>query len=146
MTYVNVSKSIFRGPYVKGFFGKHTFEHSECSGAAIFVICRQRTKPEDSILQVSKNRFEKFNGHAELVTSESERIHELYLETLGLLNANETDDEQDDDNLVGIVGGHSSLARWPFIVAIYKNGYNTCGGVIVSESKILTAAHCVNKK
>ncbi|XP_020300166.1 serine protease nudel-like [Pseudomyrmex gracilis] len=143
---VGVSKNVFRGPYVKGFFGKHTFEYNECSSAAIFVQCKQITKPENRIDQLSKNRFEKFNSHAKLVTSESERIHELYLNTLGLLNVNEIDDEQDDDNLVGIIGGHPSLARWPFVVAISKDGYIHCGGVIISESKILTAAHCVNKK
>ncbi|KAK0091613.1 hypothetical protein PV326_002954, partial [Microctonus aethiopoides] len=45
-----------------------------------------------------------------------------------------------------IVGGRASSPKaWPSIVAIYKNGLYKCGGVILNEYWILTAAHCLEK-
>lgn len=45
-----------------------------------------------------------------------------------------------------VVGGKPSQpAAWPWLVSIYKNGIFHCGGVIIDELWILTAAHCVDK-
>ena len=42
-----------------------------------------------------------------------------------------------------IVGGRdSSSDNWPSIVGIFKDGSHICGGVIISEQWIVTAAHC----
>lgn len=45
-----------------------------------------------------------------------------------------------------VVGGKSSApAAWPWVVAIYRNGVFHCGGVIINEQWIMSAAHCVSK-
>ncbi|XP_076268925.1 serine protease nudel isoform X2 [Rhynchophorus ferrugineus] len=45
-----------------------------------------------------------------------------------------------------VVGGRASQpAAWPWLVSIYKNGIFHCGGVLISESWILTASHCVDR-
>ncbi|XP_077288082.1 serine protease nudel [Arctopsyche grandis] len=45
-----------------------------------------------------------------------------------------------------VVGGKSSApAAWPWVVAIYRNGAFHCGGVIISDQWIMSAAHCVSK-
>lgn len=45
-----------------------------------------------------------------------------------------------------IVGGKSSQpAAWPWLVSIYRNGGFYCGGVLINELWILTAAHCTDR-
>ncbi|KAJ8676459.1 hypothetical protein QAD02_012246 [Eretmocerus hayati] len=47
------------------------------------------------------------------------------------------------DPIVSIVGGQPSSPRaWPFILAITKDGVFHCGGVVLNEIWLLTAAHC----
>lgn len=42
-----------------------------------------------------------------------------------------------------IVGGNSaSFGSWPWQVALYREGEFQCGGVIINENWLLTAAHC----
>ncbi|XP_044756720.1 uncharacterized protein LOC123315190 [Coccinella septempunctata] len=57
--------------------------------------------------------------------------------------------KRSDDFILGgerVVGGKASQpAAWPWVVSIYKNGIFHCGGVIINEWWILTAAHCVDK-
>lgn len=44
-----------------------------------------------------------------------------------------------------IVGGDfSHPGRWPWLVAVYKDGNFHCGGAILDETWIVSAAHCVN--
>ncbi|XP_078053187.1 serine protease nudel [Augochlora pura] len=62
---------------------------------------------------------------------------------------NDRSDEDDSVNdILGsprVVGGRASHPNaWPFLVAIYKDGHFYCGGVILSEVWILTAAHCLD--
>ncbi|XP_044258893.1 serine protease nudel-like [Tribolium madens] len=53
------------------------------------------------------------------------------------------------DELVGnsrVVGGKASQpTAWPWVVSIYKNGVFHCGGVLINDLWILTAAHCVDR-
>lgn len=43
-----------------------------------------------------------------------------------------------------IVGGHSTkLGEWPWIVALFNAGRQFCGGSLIDNVHILTAAHCV---
>ncbi|XP_031616963.1 proclotting enzyme-like [Contarinia nasturtii] len=43
-----------------------------------------------------------------------------------------------------IVGGHdASLNEWPWIVPLFNNGRQFCGGSLIDNQHILTAAHCV---
>ncbi|KAJ0178781.1 hypothetical protein K1T71_005556 [Dendrolimus kikuchii] len=45
-----------------------------------------------------------------------------------------------------VVGGKPSLpAAWPWMVAIYRDGMFHCGGVVVNQNWIMSAAHCVHK-
>lgn len=45
-----------------------------------------------------------------------------------------------------VVGGKPSQpTSWPWVVSIYKNGIFHCGGVLINEMWILTAAHCVDR-
>jgi hypothetical protein len=45
-----------------------------------------------------------------------------------------------------VVGGKPSQpTAWPWVVSIYKNGVFHCGGVLINDIWILTAAHCVDK-
>jgi hypothetical protein len=44
-----------------------------------------------------------------------------------------------------VVGGQASQpAAWPWVVALYRDGYFHCGGVLLDESWVMTAAHCVD--
>lgn len=45
-----------------------------------------------------------------------------------------------------VVGGvASNPGAWPWLIALYQDGIFHCGGVILSEQWVLTAAHCVNQ-
>lgn len=45
-----------------------------------------------------------------------------------------------------VVGGNASNpGAWPWLIALYQDGIFHCGGVILSEQWVLTAAHCVNQ-
>nr|KAF7429288.1 hypothetical protein H0235_005686 [Vespula pensylvanica] len=48
------------------------------------------------------------------------------------------------DTILGIVGGRASEPEaWPFLIAMYRDGNFHCGGVILNEYWIITAAHCL---
>ncbi|KAI4503887.1 hypothetical protein M0802_001290 [Mischocyttarus mexicanus] len=50
----------------------------------------------------------------------------------------------EDNTIVGIVGGRASEPEaYPYLIAMYKDGYFHCGGVILNEYWIVTAAHCL---
>ncbi|KAG8569198.1 hypothetical protein GDO81_014294 [Engystomops pustulosus] len=45
-----------------------------------------------------------------------------------------------------IIGGRDvALGRWPWQVSLYLNNRHVCGGSIVAQQWIITAAHCVQK-
>lgn len=48
-----------------------------------------------------------------------------------------------EDRVVG--GKFSKPAKWPWLVALYKDGFFHCGGVIINHLWVMTAAHCVDQ-
>lgn len=45
-----------------------------------------------------------------------------------------------------VVGGRESEPKaWPWAIAVYKDGSFLCGGVILNERWVLTAAHCMEQ-
>ncbi|KAB0800716.1 hypothetical protein PPYR_06455 [Photinus pyralis] len=57
--------------------------------------------------------------------------------------------QNESDPLLGsgrVVGGLPSQPKaWPWIVSVYRNGMFHCGGALINEIWIVTAAHCVDK-
>lgn len=45
-----------------------------------------------------------------------------------------------------VVGGKPSQpADWPWMVAMYRDGMFHCGGVVLNQDWVISAAHCVAK-
>ncbi|XP_045493771.1 serine protease nudel isoform X2 [Colias croceus] len=69
------------------------------------------------------------------------------------VNSNDDDNNSNDDDKDRIkrmesrvVGGKPSQpAAWPWVVALYRNGMFHCGGVILSQNWVMSAAHCIHK-
>jgi len=50
------------------------------------------------------------------------------------------------DDILGVVGGRRSRpSLWPWVVALYRDGKFHCGGVIINNLWVMTAAHCMDK-
>ncbi|XP_018322610.1 serine protease 33-like [Agrilus planipennis] len=47
----------------------------------------------------------------------------------------------DQERIVG--GQNADIGEWPWIAALFNNGRQFCGGSLIDNSHILTAAHCV---
>ncbi|CAG4979000.1 unnamed protein product [Parnassius apollo] len=48
---------------------------------------------------------------------------------------------QDEERIVG--GHNAELNEWPWIVALFNGGRQFCGGSLIDDRHILSAAHCV---
>merc|ERR1719510_44253 len=66
-----------------------------------------------------------------------------------ITNTNSTEDVEilitdDTQTSTKIVGGNSSPRKnaWPWMAVLLYSGEVNCGGILISESHILTAAHC----
>jgi len=132
-----------------------------CPGIAIYVTCPPlpcgtRALPRQNFpaFNTTKNNYTSKRHAVKQSTLEilNAEFNKLYQETLGLLNASQSVSkekaQEQNDTFVGsqsrVVGGRMSQPKaWPFLVAIYRDGNFYCGGVIVSESHILTAGHCM---
>ena len=99
-----------------------TFEVSSNCSKFIYVECQDLECGTTYILS-SEN---KDSRHRPLYT----------ITNKNLLNKN--------NEFVGIVGGsRSKQTAWPFIANILMYGLLKCGGSIINEKWILTAAHCI---
>nr|CAH0106883.1 unnamed protein product [Daphnia galeata] len=52
----------------------------------------------------------------------------------------------DGDDTVNISGSEAKKNSWPFVVALRYDGAVKCGGFLISHNRVLTAAHCVERK
>lgn len=58
-------------------------------------------------------------------------------------STNENRNKRAESRVVG--GKPSQPAAWPWTVAIYRDGMFHCGGVILTQNWIISAAHCFHK-
>lgn len=77
---------------------------------------------------------------------ESEELDEAMEDVISRFRHRRSVDNNETVELSRVVGGFPSQpAAWPWVVSIYRNGLFHCGGVIINENWIVTAAHCVDK-
>jgi secreted trypsin-like serine protease len=51
---------------------------------------------------------------------------------------------QDQERIVG--GKNADPGEWPWIAALFNAGRQFCGGSLIDDKHVLTAAHCVVKQ
>ncbi|XP_050441670.1 serine protease nudel [Adelges cooleyi] len=59
---------------------------------------------------------------------------------------NSSRDARIESDTLRVVGGiASNPGAWPWLIALYQDGIFHCGGVILNDKWVMTAAHCVNQ-
>lgn len=138
----SIPNNTYRGSYIADVEQEMKLVPS-CMNTAIYVRCPQfpcgtrLSSHEDSLRPlVVENTFLQSNRMSRM-SSENKT------------NTDKNGHATKGDDIVGtqlrVVGGRASLPKaWPFLVAIYKDGRFYCGGVILNEMWVLTAAHCLD--
>ncbi|KAL3276424.1 hypothetical protein HHI36_011809 [Cryptolaemus montrouzieri] len=95
-------------------------------------------------------RSQEVDTSVEDIVNHLTREHSLYQNSLARnTNEDSLNATKSEDPILGdqrVVGGKPSQpAAWPWVVSIYKNGIFHCGGVIINDLWIVTAAHCIDK-
>lgn len=126
----------YRGPYASASSKEavkivHTCE----SEAAIYVecpplVCGMRKK--------IRNPY-----RTNEVDTSAEQILSLFRQEEETHEKNTTDSILGDGRVVG--GNPSQPEAWPWVISMYRNGVFHCGGVLINDLWIITAAHCVDK-
>ena len=54
----------------------------------------------------------------------------------------------DHDKIMNrIIGGRPTApGEWPWVVAIMEDNFQFCGGSLITDQHVLTAAHCLKNK
>lgn len=126
----------YNGPFINAATDDQTEINDNCdTGMAIHVecpplICGMRVK--------IRNPY-----RTEEVDTSAEQILRQYQ------SFNISNQSNNTENFVGesrVVGGTPSQPEaWPWIVSVYRNGIFHCGGALINDEWVVTAAHCINK-
>ncbi|XP_076624870.1 serine protease nudel isoform X2 [Colletes latitarsis] len=143
----SIPENTYEGPYISAegeevkliSSNANTAVYGRCSG----LLCGTRVFSEQDYFQslVPENRSQNaldpikqllFRGSVDSQTKET------------------NNDTVEQNDILGsqlrVVGGRASQPKaWPFLVAIYRDGNFYCGGTILNELWILTAAHCIDR-
>ncbi|KOX71108.1 Serine protease nudel [Melipona quadrifasciata] len=150
ITIRSMPQNEYQGPYLTQVKNQLKLIPS-CMNKAVFVRCARFpcgttvSSREDTI---RPHTLEKENQQPLQVADQI--VWPLYSNKINSKRSeNEKRVTRDQDDIVGsqlrVVGGRASHPKaWPFLVAVYKEGIFYCGGVILSELWVLTAAHCLD--
>ncbi|CAH1999694.1 unnamed protein product [Acanthoscelides obtectus] len=117
---------------------KNPYRHQEVDTSAETILNElgRKARSAGEVWNIAENDIgeQDVNDTAQSILSSVGRI------------AKPADDEKEEENHLRVVGGKPSQpAAWPWLVSIYKNGIFHCGGVLMNEEWIITAAHCVDR-
>uniref|UniRef100_A0A2H8TQQ6 Serine protease nudel n=1 Tax=Melanaphis sacchari TaxID=742174 RepID=A0A2H8TQQ6_9HEMI len=119
----------YDGPYINIDKNNQIILSNECKQQGIFVECEQEICGIRSDLKFNKN-------------IDPDRLRRSsYLESSNNITSRFT--RSKDPRVVG--GVASNPGAWPWLIALYQDGIFHCGGVILNDQWVLTAAHCVNQ-
>lgn len=121
----------YDGPYISvNMTGQIVTLHDMCKHRGILVECEAEICGTRSELKFNKivdaDRMRRSFPYAEYSTNVTSRYS-----------------RSKDPRVVG--GVASNPGAWPWLIALYQDGIFHCGGVILSDQWVLTAAHCVNQ-
>ncbi|XP_076761416.1 serine protease nudel [Xylocopa sonorina] len=137
----SVPDNVYKGPYVAEVNGQTKLVPS-CMNTAIYVRCSRF--PCGTTVS---SRGDTLRPH--VLEDENRQPLDDLLWPAFVDKIDTRLDANDEDEMVGsqlrVVGGRASQPKaWPFLVAIYKDGLFYCGGVVLNELWVLTAAHCLD--
>lgn len=141
----SIPKNVYQGPYIAEVNGQIKLI-PDCMNSAAYVRCPRfpcgtRVLSPQSLMRPQVLEKE----GADISPIFNDVLHHNFV---NIPNMNIRGNDEEDD-IVGsqlrVVGGRASHPNaWPFLVAINKDGNFYCGGVILDELWILTAAHCLD--
>ncbi|KAK6628111.1 hypothetical protein RUM44_010593 [Polyplax serrata] len=148
----------YKGPFIVRNDDGTTSMQDHCKGhVSTYVKCppiKCGTRAEFYNLHDIETRFKRFN-ELDLLNSAYYKADENATDVndrFTILNASEiegntkTKSKTKREETGRVVGGRESEPRaWPWAIAIYKDGGFLCGGVILDDHWVLTAAHCMQQ-
>ncbi|XP_050696401.1 serine protease nudel-like isoform X2 [Eriocheir sinensis] len=141
------------GKVIKVTCGTPTCANETVRAKRMLVNSSKATKEEEEEEEEEEERGTKHKDEREDEENEEEKEENKTKDKQNWINKRNkresegkkrSKEEEEERGKMRVVGGtESEPFKYPFIVAIFKNGVFSCGGSIVSASVILTAAHCV---